>query len=284
MKRKTLKNFLPAIYLAAGVAVMPLSTVAADVVVNTPATPAPPVAPDPNARLSAPAREVVKLSAAGMSEDVVKAYIANSPATFNLTTDDLVHLQGVGVSSPVMAAMLTHDMGLKNQAEAYAANTPPSPTTAPQTAPYPANPVPEDTGNGYTPAPDTSANYTQPAGSGSWNYGDDGWYWTPYSSYVYYYPWGAFDWCFFPGRGWGWSQRGGFHGRGGFGGGFGNRFVGNRFGQSFGHGGTFGRSFAPQRSFASPGFRSSGGMAGRSGGFSGGFSGGHSGGGFGGHR
>jgi hypothetical protein len=56
---------------------------------------------------SSPAlQEVVKLTKAQMGDDVIVAYINNSGTTFNLSADDMLYLQGQGVSQPVMNALL----------------------------------------------------------------------------------------------------------------------------------------------------------------------------------
>src|SRR4051812_37171317 len=65
--------------------------------------------------LSPAAAEVVRLSGSGVSEDVVAAYIQGSQSSFNLSADDILYLKDVGLSSPVVTAMLTHDTALRNQ-------------------------------------------------------------------------------------------------------------------------------------------------------------------------
>src|SRR6266436_9151558 len=71
--------------------------------------PPPGNAPAVQANLSPGAAEVVRLAQSGVTEDVVLAYIQNSQSTFNLAADDVVYLRDVGLSSPVITAMLNHD-------------------------------------------------------------------------------------------------------------------------------------------------------------------------------
>jgi hypothetical protein len=70
------------------------------------------------ANLSAAALEVVKLAGAGTSEEVVLAYVQTMQTPFNLSADDLLYLKNVGVSAPVITAMLNRDAALRAQAPA----------------------------------------------------------------------------------------------------------------------------------------------------------------------
>jgi hypothetical protein len=196
-------------------------------------------AAQPTSRLSAPANEVMKLVASSVPEVVIKAYITNSPSSFNLTTDNIIHLQGVGVSGALLADMLTHDKMLKDNAMAYAANS-----GAYQ--PLPAAPAPVY----YPPAaataplvPDYSADYNPPV-----VYNDYPAY--PYPYYSGYYPY--YGYSYFPYIGIGIGGRYGFGYHGGYyhggiggrsfgggvrGGGFGGGRVGGGFGGGRGGGG-----------------------------------------------
>ena len=59
--------------------------------------------------------EVLKLTKAGIGEDVVLAYVKNSRSFFNLSATDILHLKDEGISAPVLTAMLTHDRGLRDE-------------------------------------------------------------------------------------------------------------------------------------------------------------------------
>lgn len=253
---------------------------------------APPSAPElvipANLKLSQPARDVEKMAASGVSQDVIKTYIDSSPYTFSLSADNIIYMQGAGVPGGLTSEMLTHDKNLAAQA---AGSQPPFSTAPPPSTPYPypypapgeeapaqpANPV-----STYTIPADTD--YSGLAPYGSWGYLPDyGWCWQPSFGLGYaYYPWGILrygNWWNCPGRGWVWFPGRGFRGAvGGFGG---RGFVGNtRFvgGTRFGGGGFANRSVSVTRiggasHFAGGGFARGGGGAH--------FSGGHSGGGFG---
>src|SRR6266478_4295125 len=103
---------------------------------------APPQAPapaTPQTTVSPSVAEVIRLAESGTGEDVVVAYIQNSPATFNLTADNILYLKDVGVTSAMITAMLNHDSSVRNQplppAPAEQQPPPPSQPPPPQEAP-----------------------------------------------------------------------------------------------------------------------------------------------------
>ena len=108
--------------------------------------PAAAAAPD----LSPNAAEVVRLAEAGTSDDVVLAYVQNSTATFNLSADQILYLRDIGVSSPVITAMLSRDNSLKGQTPAYTYDQKLYPATVPPPAPLPTSEAP-------APAPEPAA-------------------------------------------------------------------------------------------------------------------------------
>lgn len=81
-------------------------------------------------------QEVVKLSKAHMSDDVILSYIKNSGVSYALSADDILYLNSQGVSQPVISALL--------QAQP---STPP-PTYTPPTSAQPTAPPPS-----YAPPP-----------------------------------------------------------------------------------------------------------------------------------
>ncbi len=295
MKRECFKKFLRTIFLGLSVAGIPLAGWATTVSDDA-AAPAPTTVTRAVPRLSGPAHEVVKMTASGVPEETIKAYVESTPATFNLTPDNIINLQGVGVSSAVMTDMLMHDKTLRDNASAYAATAMPQPPAVMPTAPYPTNPQPVD--NGYaTATADEPDYYNGLTPYGNWNYLTGyGWCWQPYSWLGYNaYPWGLLgfgSWCNWPGRGWCWFPNSRFNHFDRF-----NRFDHfnhvNNFNRFSGFAGNrFQRGFSPVRSVGfSHSFgvnRSVSGFHGFSpamGHFSGGhFGGGHSGGGGGFHR
>lgn len=83
--------------------------------------------------------EVVKLAQAGVGEPILMAYVTNSPSAYNLSSDDIVYLNDLGVPETVVNAMLQRDQYF-NSTAAAAAPPPaePLPGTPPpvtQTAP-----------------------------------------------------------------------------------------------------------------------------------------------------
>jgi len=199
-------------------------------------------ASDVGAKLTRPAREVVQMSVAGVAPEVIKAYVDNAPAPFQLTSDNIIHLHGIGISGDVLAAMLNRDVALHDRAVMAAQGMQPPPNQPyypanPQTNPqlqypvtaqpqYPATTQP-DPGYGALPA-DNGGGY-------SYDYG-------AYPYYPYYYPYYGYAgypwWGYGGGWYWGggrWNWRGGVGVRGGFGG---RGFVGGGFhGGAVGHGG-----------------------------------------------
>src|SRR5579862_3973022 len=87
-------------------------------------------------------QEVVKLSKAHLSDDVILAYIKNSGVSYTLGADDVLYLNAQGVSQPVISALL--------QAQPPAAQAPVPPPAQPLSPPTAAVQQPS------TPAPTVS--------------------------------------------------------------------------------------------------------------------------------
>jgi hypothetical protein len=186
---------------------------------------------------------------AGVADDVIKAYIGNSSAAFNLSADNIIQVQKEGVSSAVTSEMLSHDRVLMAQAPSapptYApppvgANPYTYPPAASQPAPY-QNPV-----SVYDMPAESSPYYSDLSPYGSWcNWPGYGWCWQPAVGLGYgYYPWGTLQygrWSNWPGRGWVWFPGGGYRG-----GAYAGRAYGG--GHYYGYGGA---SFAAGRSTVS---------------------------------
>ena len=163
---------------------------------------------------------VVKLSSAGLGDEVVLAYIKNSPTSYRLSADDILHLKDAGVSSPVIAAMLGH-------AGSQGSQNPAGPTDNDQRLYAPANPPPQpEYPISAAQAPPPAQVEVVPAPPGP------DYYWIPG-----YWGWDG-GWIWIGGS---WGFRGGFWGGypggwGGYRGGWGGHYGGG-FG---GHGGGFG--------------------------------------------
>lgn len=88
-----------------------------------------------SAALNSAASDIAKLAQAGVDESVMLAFVTNSPHTFNLSSDQIIYLNDIGVSGNVVTAMIQHDQALQ------LAGTPPPAAPAPVTATTPAAPV-----------------------------------------------------------------------------------------------------------------------------------------------
>ena len=86
-----------------------------------------------NVKLSTPALEVVKLAQAGVDESVMLTFVTNSPYVFNLSSDDIIYLNDVGVPGTVVTAMLQRDQ----TTGAAPATTSAPPVNTNQSAPVP---------------------------------------------------------------------------------------------------------------------------------------------------
>src|SRR5262252_118313 len=69
----------------------------------------------PNIRPSSPASEVIKLANSGLEHSVMLAFVTNSSSTFNLSAEEIIYLNDIGVPSAVVTAMIQRDQVLKNQ-------------------------------------------------------------------------------------------------------------------------------------------------------------------------
>jgi hypothetical protein len=186
-------------------------------------------------------QEVVKLTQAKMSDDVILSYIKNSGASYNLSADDILYLNSQGVTQPVISALLA----AKSSVAAAPAPAPAlvaTPTTpAPQISPYPgatATPGPVPTappvggevnltyfqtqlapygqwvdvpgqGLSWVPAVQmTTPDWRPYFNAGHWVYTDDGWSWQsdyPWGEYTFHYG----RWFRDPRLGWAWVP--GYH-------------------------------------------------------------------------
>ena len=155
----------------------------------------PPTAPAVPANFAPAANEVIRLSEAGTTEDVIVAYVQRSTTPFNLSADQIVYLKDIGLSSAVITAMLNRDHDLQSQGQVYnydqrlypPANpaavapqpiSPPPPETAPATPP----PAVETPPPVYvsSPPPEVTYFYDDLSPYGTWVELDGyGWCWQP---------------------------------------------------------------------------------------------------------
>jgi hypothetical protein len=82
--------------------------------------------------LSSGATDVAKLAQSGVSDDVIRAFIAQSQSYYNLSAADIAALKNAGVSSQAVTTMLNHDGALRTQqpSPSPAASTPSPPQIA----------------------------------------------------------------------------------------------------------------------------------------------------------
>ncbi len=169
--------------LAAG-AMLPFSlgtTLAADPVSATPeSTVVVQSAPTAPVKLPYGVEDVLKLSKAQVSDDIVVNYIQNSGTVYNLSSQDILYLRNQGVSDRVIGAMLNQKTAVQQQAAqaaAAAASAPDANTAAAVSAPV--APVVEA-------QPAASSVYVIPYPDTTYAY---------YGGYPYYYPYYAGGYC-----------------------------------------------------------------------------------------
>ncbi|MDB6110737.1 MAG: hypothetical protein JWR69_2487 [Pedosphaera sp.] len=144
------------------------------------------------ASVSPGAAEVIKLAESGSSDDVLLAFITNSRSTYELSADAVIYLKDVGLSAPVVTAMLNHDSTLRGQAPAYTYDQkayPPSgqppvaqPPIVAAVPEQPAPPQPVEAAPTYVSNPPAQVNYfyNDLSPYGSWVQLDGyGWCWQP---------------------------------------------------------------------------------------------------------
>ncbi len=107
--------------------------------------------------LSPSLQEIVKLSKAKMSDDVILAYIKNSGVPYSLSADDVLYLNSQGISQPIISALL------QSKPAALAAPAPPAlAAPMPPQQQYPPQQYPPQQYAAPSPTPLTAPAY-QPA-------------------------------------------------------------------------------------------------------------------------
>jgi hypothetical protein len=103
-------------------------------------------------------QDVVKLTQAGIADDVILSQIRNNQATYSLTADQIIALKNQGVSQPVIKALIAGGSA--------GSVTTPAPVAIPTPSPAPAPVV--ETPVASAPAVSFESFQTQLAPSGSW--------------------------------------------------------------------------------------------------------------------
>lgn len=103
----------------------------------------------PPADLPVPAQDVLRLSQTAVGEPVVLAYIEGLKTPFTLNADQIIYLSDLGLTTPVISALVKKAGGTGNEVATAA----PAPQPSPEPAPAPATAAPPA---GAPPAPSPS--------------------------------------------------------------------------------------------------------------------------------
>ncbi len=109
----------------------------------------PVLAQTPPANLSPDLQEVIKLSQQKMSDDIITSYIKNSGKAYKLGADDIIYLNGKGVSQAVIATLLQNSASTASPAP----TAPPAAAAAADAGSTPLQPPPVDA----VPAPEPAS-------------------------------------------------------------------------------------------------------------------------------
>ena len=96
----------------------------------------------PPANLPAGVEDVVKLTRAGMSEDIILTKVRQNGVPYNLTTDQIIYLSNQGVSQNVLSALLQGNSADQKSPPANPSMPSPVPTTLPAPVETAAPPTP----------------------------------------------------------------------------------------------------------------------------------------------
>jgi len=148
-----------------------------------------PAEPPQSLKASPALSEVIKLAQAGVSEDVMLAYVTNSPRAYNISSDEIVYLNDLGVSSEVVTALIQHDSspgsaGMSNAGTAATSLPPGVALTTPATDVYPGTPyAPAGENAAVAPAPEAVAGneYVEQPGNAAYFYDSL----APYGNWIY---------------------------------------------------------------------------------------------------
>ena len=87
------------------------------------------------ANISPAAAEMIKMAESGVSEDVLIAYAQKSPTRYDLSADTILYLKDLGLTSPVITAMVNRDGSLRNDPQAQVSQPQYAPPQAQQGPP-----------------------------------------------------------------------------------------------------------------------------------------------------
>ncbi len=171
-----------------------------------------------------PTAEVVKLAQAGVDTSVIMNYINSCPGAFNVSADEIISLTDAGVSSDMVNAMIAHDKNFSAAtpptaapapapADTAATTPPPAPVTQADfdntLSPYGQWIVVEGYGRCWRPTTVIYDSTWQPyCDRGRWVYTDSGWYWDSDYSWGITFHYGRwfnvpnYGWCWWPDTVW----------------------------------------------------------------------------------
>ena len=149
-------------------------------------------------QLSAGVQDVVRLAQAGVSENVIKAFVEKSNIPYNPTAEEIIFLTDIGIPNTLITAMLQQGNKVREQNPNAPAPRPAPPAPAPtysepaaQSVPPPPSGPPQSLSAPDAPPPTAEVTqfYSALAPYGSWMYTSDlGWCWQP-SVAVYQSSW-----------------------------------------------------------------------------------------------
>ena len=181
---------------------------------------------------ASPLAEVIKLSQAGVNENVIMTYVTNSSGTFNLDSDKIIYLADAGVANEIVSAMMQHDQQLQQQMAAAPAPQPdstPAPNPNDTSTPVPQAEPEQITVNYFNTSLAPYGNWVELPGygrcwrptvayydsswqpycdRGQWVYTDCGWYWNSDYSWGATFHYGRWfrdthlGWCWWPDTVW----------------------------------------------------------------------------------
>lgn len=162
--------------------------------------------------------EVIRLTQSGVSGDVISNYIFNCQYRFDLTANQLIYLNDIGVPDSIVMAMISHDQKMGPAAPADTSQAvPASPPVAvddnyfyDSLSPYGSWVVIEGYGRCWRPAVVIhDASWRPYCDHGHWVYTDYGWYWQSDYSWgwatFHYGRWfynARYGWCWWPDTVW----------------------------------------------------------------------------------
>lgn len=148
-----------------------------------------------NVRTNGPVGEIIRMASSGVDQEVLAAFVTNSPAIFSLTADEVIYLNDIGVPGELVTTILHHDQVLRGNVPAIqpapvemAASQQAQmaqPQSAEAIAPQPVAPAPDAAGQPPPPADGTVQAAPAQAPGAQVNYNTFYNTLSPYGNWVY---------------------------------------------------------------------------------------------------